>query len=164
MCGTIIKTKPKILAISGVKNSGKTTYIEKLVLALREKGLKVAVIKHDGHDFEADVNGTDSDRYAKAGAYGTAIFSKNKFMIVKNCENPSEKELIDMFSEGDIILLEGFKYSNYPKIELIRKGISHESVCKRETLLALVTDTEITLENVPRFDFDEINEIFEYIL
>ena len=57
-----------ILAVSGVKNSGKTTLITKILPFLKAKGLNVAVIKHDGHDFEADVPKTDSWKFAKAGA------------------------------------------------------------------------------------------------
>ena len=46
--------KPFLLAISGCKNSGKTTLITKLIPKFCEKGYKVATIKHDGHDFQGD--------------------------------------------------------------------------------------------------------------
>ncbi|MEG0378540.1 MAG: molybdopterin-guanine dinucleotide biosynthesis protein B, partial [Eubacterium sp.] len=164
MCGSSLKNNPQILAISGVKNSGKTTYLEKIINELRKKDLKIAVIKHDGHDFEADVKGTDSYRYAQAGAYGTAVFSKNKFMAVKACSEPNEKELMKLFPEADIILIEGLKNSEYSKIELIRKEISNESVCSKETLMAIVTDTEIFMEGVPVLGFEDIAEMCELIL
>lgn len=70
--------KQFILAVSGVKNSGKTTLITKILPLLKAKGLNVAVIKHDGHDFEADVPETDSWKFAKAGADSTLIFSKDE--------------------------------------------------------------------------------------
>ncbi|MGL4605934.1 MAG: molybdopterin-guanine dinucleotide biosynthesis protein B [Eubacteriaceae bacterium] len=163
MCCSAVKN-PKILGISGIKNSGKTTFIEKLVIGLRQRNLKVAVVKHDGHDFEADVEGTDSHRFFQAGAYGTAVFSENKFLVVKSWEKSSEKELILLFPEADLILLEGFKYSNYPKIELIRKGISKESVCKKETLMGIVTDTTFKIEGIPSFGFDEIDNVIDLFL
>lgn len=74
--------KQFILAVSGVKNSGKTTLITKILPFLKAKGLNVAVIKHDGHDFEADVPETDSWKFAKAGADGTLVFSKTKYMMI----------------------------------------------------------------------------------
>ena len=74
--------KQFILAVSGVKNSGKTTLITKILPLLKAKGLNVAVIKHDGHDFEADVPETDSWNFAKAGADGTLVFSKTKYMMI----------------------------------------------------------------------------------
>ena len=59
---------PLIVGITGVKNSGKTTLMEKLIQALSARGLKVASIKHDAHQFVADTPGTDSYRHKAAGA------------------------------------------------------------------------------------------------
>ncbi|MDO4556353.1 MAG: molybdopterin-guanine dinucleotide biosynthesis protein B, partial [Lachnospiraceae bacterium] len=56
---------PFVFAVSGYKNSGKTTLLTHLIEELTERGYKVAVIKHDGHDFESDVPGTDSWRHQK---------------------------------------------------------------------------------------------------
>ena len=106
---------PYLFAISGYKHTGKTTLITKLIPILNEKGYKVAVIKHDGHDFEGDVPGTDTYKHFQAGAYGTAVFSENKVLIHKKAQDVDEKILMQAFPEADIILLEGFKGSNYPK-------------------------------------------------
>ena len=57
-----------VIAVSGVKNSGKTTLIEKLLPALNARGVKTAVLKHDGHSFAADREGTDTCRFLAAGA------------------------------------------------------------------------------------------------
>ncbi|CVI71646.1 Molybdopterin-guanine dinucleotide biosynthesis adapter protein [Clostridiales bacterium CHKCI001] len=109
------ENKPFVFAISGYKNSGKTTLITKLIPELKQRGYRVAVIKHDGHDFEADVPGTDSYRHQKAGAYGTAVFSSNRILITKECRKPNEIQLMEAFPEADIILIEGLKNSDYPK-------------------------------------------------
>ena len=103
--------KQFILAVSGVKNSGKTTLITKILPLLKAKGLNVAVIKHDGHDFEADVPETDSWNFAKAGADGTLVFSKTKYMMIHYDTVLPEEDLLASFPRADIILLEGFKYS-----------------------------------------------------
>lgn len=107
--------KPYIFAVSGYKNSGKTTLLAALIPELTRRGYKVAVIKHDGHDFESDVPGTDSYRLKKAGAYGTAVYSSKRLMVTKEYEGPDEKMLIEAFGEADIILIEGLKHSVYPK-------------------------------------------------
>ena len=70
--------RPAVLAVSGAHNSGKTTLLEKLIPLLRARGLKVGVIKHDGHDFTPDVPGTDSFRLREAGAEGVAVFSGSR--------------------------------------------------------------------------------------
>ncbi len=107
--------KPFIFAVSGYKNTGKTTMITKLIPELTGRGYQVAVIKHDGHDFESDVPGTDSYRFQNAGAYGTAVYSSRRFMVTKRCEEPEETMLFQAFEEADIILIEGLKDSSYPK-------------------------------------------------
>ena len=166
MCGNVIGTlgrSQRILAVSGLKNSGKTTLIERLLPNLQEYGLRTAVIKHDGHEFEADVNGTDSYRFSKAGAYGTAVFSDTKFMLVKQIKHPSESEIMSFFPEADLILLEGFKNSLYKKMEVVRSSVSFESVCDPSTLIALVTDTSLRIEGIPAFSPDAIDHIAKFI-
>ncbi|MEE1313704.1 MAG: molybdopterin-guanine dinucleotide biosynthesis protein B [Lachnospiraceae bacterium] len=110
-----LRKNPYVYAVSGYKNSGKTTMIIRLIKELTSRGYKVAVIKHDGHDFESDVPGTDSWKHQKAGAYGTAVFSQNRLLITKECTGICEKELMKAFPEADIIIIEGLKYSHYPK-------------------------------------------------
>lgn len=158
------------IAISGVKNSGKTTLIEKLISELKKKGIQTAVIKHDGHDFEPDVPGTDSDRIRKAGAYGTAVFSTSKYLLVKereDAEGPEQmaEKLALAFSEADLILLEGFKNSSYPKLEIVRKGNSDECVCVGKNLLAILSDFEpVHPEEIPLLDLNDPKSIADFLI
>ena len=153
------KTHAIIFAVCGVKNSGKTTLIERLVACLKEKGFAVAVIKHDGHDFTCDVPGTDSYRFSKAGAYGTAVFSGKRVFVHKQGTGETEKELIRMFPEADVMILEGMKNSAYPKIEIVRKAISEEAVSNPEGRFLIVSDLEKDHFDEPVLGFDEIDEI-----
>lgn len=105
---------PFIFSVRGLKNSGKTTLITSLIPELKSRGYQVAVIKHDGHDFESDVPGTDSYRHQEAGAYGTAVFSDHRILVTKQCQGTAVEDLISAFPEADIILIEGLKHSSYP--------------------------------------------------
>jgi molybdopterin-guanine dinucleotide biosynthesis protein B len=127
---------PAVLAVSGFKNSGKTTLIERVLPLLADRGLRVAVIKRDGHRFGADVPGTDTWRFLRAGASGTALFDYEKYMLIKT-EAVSENRLAEAFADADLILMEGFKTSAWPKIEVLRDGDASESVCDPATLIAL---------------------------
>ena len=155
--------KQRILAVSGVKNSGKTTLLEQLIPALKARGLRVAIVKHDGHGFAADREGTDTCRLLQAGAMGAAIFDGEKFQMVKYAA-VSEEDLIAMYPEADLVLLEGFKWTDYPKIELVRKGNSEAPACDPATLIALVTDTEARVPGVPTFDYSEIDALADHIV
>lgn len=170
-----IKEKPRFYAISGVKNSGKTTLITKLLPVLTGQGLKVATIKHDGHDFQTDVPGTDTFAHFQAGAYGTVVFSDHKYMVVKQQPNDAAAEKLKpeqmaaWFPEADLILLEGFKDSSYPKLEIIRGENSSNCVCKGHNLRAVVSDLEPDRieglpEKVPVFGLEDAEQIAEFIL
>lgn len=155
---------PFLMAISGCKNSGKTTLITKLIPKFCEKGYKVATIKHDGHDFQGDVVGTDTYKHKKAGAYGTAIFSNNKFMVIKEEKFIDETYFIKLFPEADIILLEGFKASDYPKLEIVRKGNSSRPICNEKNLIGILSDINVIEGNYKIIDLNNIDLIVEKIL
>lgn len=142
--------RPAVLAVSGAHNSGKTTLLEKLLPALRSRGLKVGVIKHDGHDFTPDVPGTDSFRLREAGAAGVAVFSGSRYPLTEELRL-TEQDLLAVFERHgyDLVLLEGFKSSGWPKIEVVRKAVSEVPVSFQP--LAVVGD-------IPGADFD-LNDI-----
>lgn len=158
--------EPFVFAVSGVKNSGKTTLIKKLVKEFKNRNLQVAVIKHDGHDFSYDVPNTDTYGCLESGAYATAIFSDNKYMVVKKEKNVSERQLKCFFPEADIIIIEGMKNSAYPKIEVIRKAVSDKSVCMGSNLLAIATDmtAQELNNNVKMVNINDIRAVADIIL
>lgn len=165
--------KIPVFAISGVKNSGKTTLITQLLPILSAQGIHTAVVKHDGHDFDADVPGTDTYRHLGAGAYGTAVFSASKYMLVKKTPSkadiyPDEAQFRDWFPEADLILLEGFKSYPCPKLEVIRKGNSQKSICSGRHLTAIATNLPPEGQgdfpgNIPVLDLNKPKEIAAWI-
>lgn len=156
--------KQKIIAVCGVKNSGKTTLLTRIVAELMKQGLKIAVIKRDGHDFTCDIPGTDSYRIKQAGAYGTAVFSDSRIFIHKTGTQENEKDLIRVFPEADIIFIEGLKESAYPKIEVIRAAISDSPVSNPVGRFLIVTDRKADEFDEPTADFDNLEPILRKIL
>ena len=155
--------KPIIAAVSGVKNSGKTTLMEKLIRELSGRGLQVAAAKHDGHDFSPDVPGTDSWRYGQAGACGYAIYSPQRYQLVRRAQ-VDERDFFSAFPEADVILLEGFKDRAYPKIEVVRAGNSERPVCDPATLLAVASDLPLAVDGVPTVGLDDVEIMADLIL
>lgn len=153
----------RIVAVSGVKNSGKTTLLEHIIPILKNRGISAAVIKHDGHEFEPDVPGTDTRRCLESGASGCAIFSGQRFMVVKEEPGMDEVRLMKAFPEADLILLEGFKNSSYPKLEVVRKANSDFCVCAPETLLAVVSDMDAAPEGVRLIGLNQYEEVAELL-
>ena len=164
-----VEKRQMIIAVCGVKNSGKTTLLTKMVEMLSKKGIKVAVIKHDGHDFSCDVEGTDSDKLSKAGAYGVAVFSKNRIFVHKQLdrdreiERELEQELIKQFPEAEIIFLEGMKNSEYCKIEVIRKEISKEPVSNPKGRFLIATDWDLGCFQETAININDVDGIIQII-
>ena len=142
----------KILCICGIKNSGKTTYIEKLLKEIKSHGKSAAVIKHD-----------DTYRYHQAGAAATAIFSKNRYMINAD-EEIDLQQLINGFSDVDVILVEGMKQSELPKIEIVREKISRTLSCCGKNLIAVVTDCEADFDGIEKWPLEDCSRCLNYLL
>lgn len=111
---------PPIVQVVGYKNSRKTTLIASLVQHFNHKSYNVAVIKHDHGQFEMDREGTDTFKHRQAGATAVAISSPNRTAIIKE-QGTDLEDLIDYFHEYDLILIEGYKQADYPKVVLVRK-------------------------------------------
>ena len=158
-----MKKEQKIIAVCGRKNSGKTSLLVKIIEKLAETNRKAAVIKHDGHDFECDIPETDSYKLKRAGAYGTAVYSENRIFIHKDREAERAEELIKLFPEVEFIFIEGLKTSSYPKIEVVRKGVSESPISNPEGRFLIVTDYEKEKFEEKTVGFDEIEEILECI-
>jgi len=154
---------PPIISVIGKSESGKTTLIEKLIPELKKRGYKIGTIKHASHGFEIDRKGKDSWRHKEAGANTVLVASPGKIAMVKddNCEALSCLE--KYFPDMDLIITEGYKKENKPQIEVFRKTENEEPFClNRDNLVACVTDAGKDLD-VPKFGFDEINELADFI-
>ena len=146
-----------IVSIVGTSNSGKTTLIEKLVPELVRRGYRVATIKHDVHGFEVDREGKDSWRHKQAGAHTVIISSPEKLALIRDVDHDADlAELRDKYIQDvDLILSEGFKRNQQPKIEVFRRETRRELLCTREdNLLAVATDQPLDI-GVPCFGLDD---------
>jgi molybdopterin-guanine dinucleotide biosynthesis protein B len=154
-----------IVSIVGKSDSGKTTLIEKLIPELNQRGYKVATVKHDVHSFEVDKEGKDSWRHRQAGAYCTIISSPEKIAVIRSTDHDlTLEEIRDRFvNDIDIIISEGYKNDNAPKIEIFRKEAQQELLCTQDdNLAALVTNYHHSLD-VPCFGLDDTGGLADLI-
>ena len=156
--------KTRIITIVGKSNSGKTTLLEKVIALLTDKGYKIGSVKHAHDGFEMDKEGKDSFRHRKAGASATLVITENKIAMVKDDTTSYIEKMQSYLSDMDIILAEGFKKQNLPKIEVFRtKSVHKEPLCMNdENLIAFVTDSDYK-PDVPIFRLEDINQIANFI-
>ena len=156
---------PPIVSIVGKSNAGKTTLLERLVPELRQRGYRIGTIKHNVHGFDIDLEGKDSWRHKQAGAHTVVISSPKKIALVKDVEAEESPDSLasKYFQDVDIILTEGYKKQDKPKIEVFRSRMHGTPLCKGdEHLVALVSDTSLDL-CVPRFDLDDIKGLADLV-
>lgn len=162
---------PPVLAVCGIKDSGKTTLLRRVIPLLRDRGLRVGVIKHDGHDFVPDVPGTDSFLLREAGAERVAVYSAHRFMLTGEGEGASLAALLPRFRELDLVLVEGGKQSALPKIEIVRAHQGGKTAAAPEGLLAVCSDVESLsglpphlVSSLPRFALEDYEGLAGFIL
>ncbi len=136
---------PFVVGISGVSGSGKTTLMVEVIHRLVSRGYRVGTIKHDGHDFQMDQEGKDSYRHGQAGAGRVILASRSQVAHLEKTptQEAGLETLIERQGDMDIVLFEGYKYSAYPKYEVVRQARSCETVCDSSTLLGVVTDCKL---------------------
>lgn len=155
---------PPIIAVCGIKNSGKTTLLAHLIPRLAAAGIKVGVIKHDGHDFVPDVPGTDSFRLREAGTAAVAVYSADRYMVTAGWREFDAPFLLDHFRDMDLVLWEGGKHSGYPKIEVIRKAVSDRPASDPGGRLAVCSDLPLCDAGCPVFGLEEYDGLARLVL
>jgi molybdopterin-guanine dinucleotide biosynthesis adapter protein len=154
-----------IICIVGASNSGKTTFLEKLIPEIRRRGYRIGTLKHDVHGFEMDREGKDTWRHRKAGAQTIAIASPPMLGTIRETavEMPLDQIAGRYFWDEDILLTEGYKQSHFPKIEVFRSAIEAKPICgAHDNLVALVTDDPVDLD-IPRYRFDDVAGVADLI-
>ena len=152
-----------ILAFTAYSGTGKTTLIEQVVQNLKDRGLRVAVIKHDGHDFEMDHRGKDSWRYTQAGADISIISSTSKTALME--QRPlSLTQAAAMIHDVDLILVEGYKDKPLTQIGLCRQMTGKDFTADISRYIAVVTDIAMKNLPVPCFGFDDVQGLTKFIL
>lgn len=148
-----------IVSVVGKGDSGKTTFLEKLIRELSSRGHRVATVKHHVHDYDIDTPGKDSWRHGRAGAVTTMVSSPEKFSLVSTVEREMtlpEIARVAADSGCGILLTEGYKREGVNRIEVSRLARSDELICAPGEALALVTDNpHATCGDAPVFGLDD---------
>jgi molybdopterin-guanine dinucleotide biosynthesis protein MobB len=149
----------------GKKKSGKTTVVLGVVRELRSRGYRVAVIKHDTHGFEIDVPGTDSFRFRELGTEVVGIASPDKYVWQNTVSaEPGLLELVRQIAEPvDLVITEGFKGEDAPKIEVSRRERSTELVSAPDELIGIASDQAFPEQGVPQLALDDFSGLADLV-
>ncbi|MBP9603750.1 MAG: molybdopterin-guanine dinucleotide biosynthesis protein B [Chromatiaceae bacterium] len=136
-----------VIGFVAPSGTGKTTLLQKLVPALWRRGRRIGYLKHAHHDFEVDRPGKDSFEIRAAGALQVLLASADRWVLQSvreaSGQDPDLEEMLARFDPGqiDLILVEGFKYSAFPKLEVHRAILGKPYLYPADPdIRALITD------------------------
>lgn len=161
---------PAILGFAAWSGTGKTTLIKELIPALKEKGIRVGVIKHAHHQFDIDHPGKDSYEIRKSGADQMLICSGKRWALMVEQDQGDRPSLHHMLSQMDhslldLVLVEGFKKEPFPKIELHRKAVGKPLLHPEDShIIACACDEPVEVQrDIPILDLNNINQLVDFI-
>jgi molybdopterin-guanine dinucleotide biosynthesis protein B len=155
-----------VFGFAGWSGSGKTTLIERLVPRLVASGLRVALIKHAHHAFEIDQPGKDSFRHREAGCQEVLITSATRWALIHELRGDPELGLdqaLARISPCDLVLVEGFKRTNIPKLEVYRDSLGKPLLSPGDPCIAGVVADGPVPTKLPMFEFEALDAIVAFI-
>ncbi|MBM1633657.1 molybdopterin-guanine dinucleotide biosynthesis protein B [Sulfitobacter mediterraneus] len=157
----------KLFGVVGWKNAGKTGLMERLVTEITGRGITVSTVKHAHHSFDVDHPGKDSFRHRTAGASEVLLASGNRFALMhelRGAKEPILAELLTRLSPVDLVLIEGYKRDDHPKVEAHRAVTGNPLIAPEDpTVRAVAADVSLDLDR-PVFDLNDTVAIADFIL
>lgn len=158
-----------VVGFAAFSGTGKTTLLCRLIPLLRERGLRLGLVKHSHHAFEIDRPGKDSHRLRQAGAARVVVASARRRALIARHSPPGRLTLDDFLrrlDDGalDLLLVEGYKYYPIPKIELHRPGLGYPLLAVEDPdIIAVASDAPLAVA-VPVLDLNDPAMIAEFIV
>ncbi len=160
-----------ILGFAAFSGTGKTTLLTQIIPILKHHGLRIGLIKHSHHNFQIDQPGKDSFRLREAGASPVMLISTHRRAIITEITPEQEPRLDDQLelfdqSELDLILVEGFKAEQFPKIELHRPSLNKPLLYPNDPdIFAIASDCSLeTPDTLTQLDINQPEMIAAFIL
>lgn len=154
---------PKVYSFIAWSGTGKTTYLEALIAALKARGARVAAVKHDAHRLSLDREGKDSWRFAAAGAEMVAVADGEKWALMEYRPRSLE-EILAQMHDVDIILVEGWHTEARHPILLHRAALGKPPKLPPDACFAVVTDAPLDSGGRPSFPLDAPEALAEFLL
>ena len=158
----------RVFGIAGHSGMGKTTLLEHLVPELQARGLVVSVIKHSHKDLDIDRPGKDSYRLRETGCQEVLLMGRRRWVLMHELSEdvePPLAQLLDKLQTCDLVLIEGFKQGDFPKLEVWRAALNKPPLWPTlPGVMAMASDDLIVPFGMPVLTLANITPIADYIV
>jgi molybdopterin-guanine dinucleotide biosynthesis protein B len=152
-----------VVSLVGKSGVGKTTALERVIREVKRRGYRLGTVKHDSHGFEMDKPGKDSWRHARAGSDSVVISGPRKMALIRQLpEEMPLDDIVPLMGDVDLVITEGYKRGDRPKIEVSRKERGTELLCQPEELIGIMTDHPVDMP-VPQFSLDDAGAVVDLL-
>jgi molybdopterin-guanine dinucleotide biosynthesis protein B len=157
----------RLIGLAGWSGSGKTTLLAKLLPVLIGRGRSVSTLKHAHHEFDIDKPGKDSHTHRLAGAREVLISSARRWALMHELRGepePSLRELLTHLSPVDLVIVEGYKTQDHPKLEVHRAAVGKPLLYPNDpNIVAIVSDTRPPNVPLPFAALDDVEAIADLV-
>jgi molybdopterin-guanine dinucleotide biosynthesis adapter protein len=160
-----------VLGFVAPSGTGKTTLLRRIIPLLRQRGLRVALIKHTHHDVDIDTPGKDSYELRQAGASQVLLASHRRWALVIERDPPQDPSLEQVLERLeidslDLVLVEGFKQAPIPKIELFRTILNRLPYYPQDPwIIAVAIEGALPIPTtLPCFNLNNAEALVEFII
>jgi len=158
-----------VFGIAGHSGMGKTTLLERLVPALTARGLAVSLVKHSHKAIEIDRPGKDSFRLREAGCQEVLLLGDGRWALMhelRGAQEPPLPYLLSRLQHCDLVLIEGFKQGDFPKLEVWRPGLERDMLWPRwPGIVGIASDASCPADaTLPWLDLHDTSAITDFVL
>lgn len=158
----------RVFGITGHSGMGKTTLLERLLPVFKVRGLAVSVIKHSHKDLDIDRPGKDSYRLREAGCQELLVMGRRRWVLLHELcadQEPPLDQLLDKFQACDLVLIEGFKQGNFPKLEVWRAAVGKSTLWPGlPGITGIATNDSVAVSELPVLTLSDIPGIAAFIV
>lgn len=158
----------KIFGIAGHSGMGKTTLLERLVPEIAARGQVVSLIKHSHKNIDIDHPGKDSYRLREAGCQEVLLLGNDRWALMhelRGAPEPTLDNLLDRLQHCDLVLIEGFKGGDFPKLEVWRQSQGQPMLWPQwPGIVAIASDTPVPNATLAQFNLADVSNIATFAL
>jgi molybdopterin-guanine dinucleotide biosynthesis adapter protein len=146
----------------------KSELVRRLVVELVGRGLQVSTIKRVSDAVDLERQGSGTWKHRAAGAAEVMIASASRFALLRemppDTTEPEVSDLLTRMSPVDIVLLDGFRRSNYPKMEVVPAGQDHALLAPGDPMVLAITSNVPVAADVPHLALSNIGALADFVL